>query len=265
MPSGVGAESEYAFWRARTASLSTTGSRVSQSSKARPLSQASTWWAALRPSPTARVMSVGPWTASPAANTCGTSVWQVADVAGEAPVLEGRDAVAEGGRVRAHADRGDDDVGLDGHVGARDGLGGPAARRVRRAEAHLDAAQAGDGALRVAEDLGRGHQQAEVDALLLGVGGLHVVGRHLVARAAVGDRHGGGAQAPGGPRGIHGDVAAADHDHAPAGDLDRVVELDLAQEVRAAEDAQAVLARDAEARSTGGCRWPRAPRRSPRP
>ena len=205
-------------------------------------------WAALRPSPTARVMSVGPWTASPAAKTCGTAVWPVAGSATSRPLpatatrspnrlVSGRMPIAA--TITSH---------VDDDLAARDRLHAPAAGGVRLAEPHLRAAEAADGAGGVAEDLRGGHEEAEGHAFALGVVGLDVVGRHLVAAAAVGDGHGGGAEPARGPRGVHGDVAAADDDDALAAEVHRLVELDPAQEVRAADDAQAVLARDAEAR-----------------
>src|SRR5664279_1732275 len=76
VPFGRDARSEYAFWRASTSSLSTTGSRSSNPSRVPPVSQRSIMWAARRPSPTARGMSVAPFTTSPAAKTYGRAVWR---------------------------------------------------------------------------------------------------------------------------------------------------------------------------------------------
>ena len=71
VPLDCGARSVYAFCRASTCSLSTTGSRSSNPSRVPPVSQRSIMCAARRPSPTARVMSVAPFTASPAAKMYG--------------------------------------------------------------------------------------------------------------------------------------------------------------------------------------------------
>ena len=73
----------------------------------------------------------------------------------------------------------------------------------------------------VADDLGGRDEEGELHALALRVVDLGPVGRHLLAAAPVGDRDAGGAQAPGGPRGVHGHVAAADDDDPPAGEVRR--------------------------------------------
>ena len=87
VPSGVGERNAYAFWRARTWFLSTTGRRSSKPSSVPPVSQRSIMCAARRPSPTARVMSVAPLTASPAANTYGSDVRRVTASAARMPLL----------------------------------------------------------------------------------------------------------------------------------------------------------------------------------
>ena len=88
---------------------------------------------------------------------------------------------------------------------------------------HLDA---GDLVGGVGEDAHRRAQQLELDALLLGLVDLGVVGRHLLARAAVeaGDLF--GALADGGAAGVHGGEAAAD-------DGDLVADVHLAGRARA--------------------------------
>ena len=83
---GGAARSEYECWRATTCCLSTTGSRSSKPDSAPPVSQRSIMCAARRPSPTARVMSLGPVTTSPAAKMPSTPVWRVAGSATSVPL-----------------------------------------------------------------------------------------------------------------------------------------------------------------------------------
>ena len=165
----------------------------------------------------------------------------------EPPVGQDREAAAEHGGVRGHADGGDDHVRVQGDGRARDGLHRAAPGGVGGTQPHLGAAEAGNRALGIAKHLGRGDEEAELHALLLGVHGLHVVRGHLVPRAAVGNGDVRGAQAAGHAGGVHGDVAAAHHHDTLARELGGVVQLHAAQEVRAAHDAEAVLARDAKA------------------
>ena len=172
----------------------------------------------------------------------------------ERAIRVGRDVVREGAGVRRHADRPDDDLARDHELAARDGLGSAAPGCVRRAERHAGAAQAAHRTLLVAEDLGRGDLEAEGHALALGVVGLHVVGRHLLPAAPVGHRDGRRAQAASRPRRVHRDVAAADHDDPLSGQVHRLAELHLAQEVGAAEDAEAILAGNADAGRARGAR-----------
>ena len=70
------------------------------------------------------------------------------------------------------------------------------------------------------------------DALGLGLLDLEVVGRHLLAalEADLVDRS--GAEAARRARRVDGDVAAADHEHLLAGQVDGLAELDVAQERR---------------------------------
>ena len=165
-----------------------------------------------------------------------------------------RNPAGEGARVGAHPDRTDDELAGQDELAAGQGFRAPPARGIGLAEAHPRATEAAHRAPRVAEDLDRGDLEAEPDALPFGVGALDVVGRHLAATAAIGNGHGCGPEAARGPCGVHRHVASADDHHPLAGQVHRLAELDLAQEVRATEDAQAILARYAEVRRTVGAR-----------
>ena len=101
----AGSASRYAFWRARTSSLSTTGRRRSKPSRVRSWIQRSIMNAARWPAPVARVMSEAPVTTSPAANSHGTSVWSVRSSTTIDPFGVGPDLAGERRGVRRHADR----------------------------------------------------------------------------------------------------------------------------------------------------------------
>ena len=113
------------------------------------------------------------------------------------------------------------------------------------------------------DQLGRGREQDQFHSLFQGGVDLHGVGRHLVARAAVQDRHLVGAQPPGGAGGVEGGVAAADH-HDLAVDLGLLFALQLPEKIDAAEDAgDRLLHRAGACSSPSGRRRPGRWRRSP--
>ena len=172
-------------------------------------------------------------------------------VGGQEAALVGVELAREHG-IRAHADGADDDVAGEDGLAARDRLGASPPGGIRSAEAHLRATQAADRAVDVAEDLERGDLEAELHALALGVVTLDVVGGHVVASAAIGDRHRSRAEPAGCPGRVHRDVAATDNDDPLVRQVHRRAELDLAQEVGSPEDAEAVLAGHAEVRGAMG-------------
>jgi hypothetical protein len=99
----------------------------------------------------------------------------------------------------------------------------------------------------VADDLDRSHEEAELHAVALGVVDFGLVGRHLLAAAAIGHPDLGRAQSDGGSRGVHGHVATA-HDHdSPAGQIRLSAELRGSQELEARHHALQILSGDVEA------------------
>ena len=147
--------------------MSTTGRRSSNPAISPPCSQRSIMNAARRPSPTARVMSVGPVTTSPAAKMWGTSVWSVSRSATSVPLPFGHDAGRERARVGSHADGHDDGLALDHEVAAGHRLRPSPSGRVGRTERHPRVAQPAHVATLVAEHFERGHQVVEADAFVL--------------------------------------------------------------------------------------------------
>ena len=69
---------------------------------------------------------------------------------------------------------------------------------------------------------------------------LHLVGRHLVARAPVEEPDLGRAEPQGGAGAVDRGVAAADHEHA-AVDVDLLVQAEVLQELDAGQDPDGVL------------------------
>ena len=90
-----------------------------------------------------------------------------------------------------------------------------------------------------------GAQPVDPDALGLGVLGLGLVRRHLLAGAAVDDDGVVGAEAAGDARGIHGGVAAA-VDRDPAGERRLGARRGAAQELDGVDDARGVLVGDVD-------------------
>ena len=133
-----------------------------------------------------------------------------------------RELPGERARVRRHADRDDDQVAGDRRTrcrGSARAVGGRR-RRARRARIFvqrrpLTAPSA------VAERPRPGRpRNANSTPSRSASSTLDCVGRHLVAAAPVGDRDARGAEAPRGPRGVHGHVAATDDHDALAGEVD---------------------------------------------
>ena len=87
------------------------------------------------------------------------------------------------------------------------------------AQLHAEALQPRDPAVLLAQHPHGRDEEVHLHALVLRLHDLHLVGRHLLARAPVEDAHLGGAQAQGGARAVDGGVAAAHHQH-PAVDVD---------------------------------------------
>ncbi len=224
-------------------------------SRAPPVSQRSIMWAARRPSPTARVMSVGPFTTSPAAKTYGTAVWQDVASACERAVRVGRDAARECTGVGRHADRPDDDLaaGSRTRCPGRARVGGARTRPARRASCGCSAGRSPLPGRRRGPRPGRPGRLKATPSRSASSASTWWAGISSPA-APVGDRDGRRAQAASRPRRVHRDVAAADHDDPLAGQVDRLAELHLAQEVGAAEHAEAILAGDAEAGRARGAR-----------
>ncbi len=222
--------------------------------------------AARSPAPMASTTDDGPVAASPPVNTQSTEVWPVFGSAGEvAPAVElDGGAVQDGGGVELLADGGDDGVGLDHEVGVVAGHRTATAAAVVVAQRHLLAAHAGDLAARVAEDLLRGDERHDVDALEVGGVDLLAPRRHLRPGAAVEDLDRLGAEAQGGAGGVDGRVAAADHGDVLA-DLAGAVDVVLLEEGEPVVHAGAVLAGDADAHALRGRRRRRTRPRSPRP
>src|SRR5450759_4068860 len=108
------------------------------------------------------------------------------------------------------ADRRDDLVALNDELAALDGHGAAAAGGVGLAELHAQHLDAGDLVGGVGKDAHGRAEQLQLDALLLGLVDLGVVGGHLLARPAVqaGDLF--GALAHGSAAGVHSGKAAAD-------------------------------------------------------
>ncbi len=152
-------------------------------------SQRSIMCAARRPSPTARVMSVGPLTTSPAAKMKGVAVWQVAGSATRRPrgLVASPPAKALVSAVIPIALTMISHGSVNSLPGMGSGLrrpeasGAPSAIRVQRSPLTAPFSSP--------SDLGRGDLEAEHDAFLLGVVGLDVVGGHLVPATPVGDGH----------------------------------------------------------------------------
>ena len=232
------------FWRASTCSLSTTGRRSSKPERAPPVSQRSIMCAARRPSPTARVMSVGPVTTSPAAKMPVAPREERVAVDGDLAVAPGGEQGGERLGIRDHADRRDDEIGLEQRLAPGDRLGPAAAGRVRCAELHPLALEATERAVRSRHDVRGSDEEGEGDALALRVRDLRPVRRHLVARPPVGDRDARRAEAARGPRGVHRDVPAADDHDALPGEALRAIESDVAEEREPAHDGRMVLAGD---------------------
>ena len=88
-----------------------------------------------------------------------------------------------------------------------------------------------------ADDLDRGGEELETDALQLGVVDLGAVRRHLLATAAVGHSRFPRTESERSPRRVHGDIAAPDDDNALPRQVGGTVELDRAEEFEAGEDA----------------------------
>jgi hypothetical protein len=93
----------------------------------------------------------------------------------------------------------------------------------------------------------------ELHPFIEGLVDLPGVRRHLGTPLQADDVDRRGAQAPGAPGGVDGDVAAAHHDHRPAAELRRLVELDVAEEVeRAHHLVELVLSPDVQLCGAGG-------------
>ena len=150
----------------------------------------------------------------------------------------------EGGRVGSHPD------GDDGHVAAQLVAGGVvvAGYEASRLVEDRDAALELDGLDgRRAAEPGDAPAGVEPDALVQGLTDLPGVGGHLAAPLQADHVHRGRAQAAGAPRRVDGDVAAADDHHHFAGEVGRVTEPDVAEEVEGCADAtEALLAGDAK-------------------
>ncbi len=96
-----------------------------------------------------------------------------------------------------------------------------------------------------AVECGDGAQPVDLHALALGLLGFHLVGRHLLAGAAVDDERVVGAQPAGHPGGVHRGVAAAVDGH-PAPDHGPLPGGDAAQERHGVDDRPGVLGRDVD-------------------
>ena len=137
---------------------------------------------------------------------------------------------------------------------ALDGRDARAAGGVGLTELHAHALEADDLAVDIAEYLDGVIQQAELDALFLGVVDFLGAGGQLVSAAAVDDEHLVGAHALGAAGGVHGHVAGADDgDALRVGLYRRVVVVAVGlHEVYTGEvlvggvDAEQVLARDVQ-------------------
>ena len=174
--------------------------------------------AARWPSPMASIEGRRPAHRVAAGEHLGVRGGEVEAVGGDAsPEVGDRELVRQPGQVDGQADGGDDRVAGDDELRAGDGARAAAPALVGLAELHARAAQAGDATGRVHLDAQRRRQVLEAQALLLALEDLPRVGRHLVARAPVHQRHVALAafhrlQAQRAARGVHGHRAAADHD-----------------------------------------------------
>ena len=145
--------------------------------------------------------------------------------------------------VGAHAGGDDDDVAREVLALSLVVLGVEAAVGVEHAGADLEL-----GALHaaVAGEVVDAPAVVQRDALGAGFFDLEVVGRHLLAALQAGLVDRGRAEAASRARRVDGDVAAADHEHTLAGQLDGFAELDGAQELERALHALELLARHAQ-------------------
>ena len=186
--------------------------------------------AARRPAATASMIVLGPVTTSPPAKTPGRPVARVrgsAAIPAQALVsMPG--ALGQDRRVGLLADGHQDGVGRHDRVRAGDrGPDGrpPSDGAGRRLLGHPEPATRPS----TTEDLGDGHADPDLDALAPGGFDLLDLGGHLLEPAPVEDRHGVGAAAQGGARGIHGGAAATDDDDA-ADEPRGLAEVDLLEE-----------------------------------
>jgi hypothetical protein len=184
---------------------------------------ATTRWAA----PTASITVAGPLVRSPAAKTSGRLVWKVrGSTLSVLRALHSSSATAAGslcwpmaGITASHSITNSESlIGM----GRRRPLpsGGP--NSARRQASPLTRPPRSQHAQRDCQVL-------EGDALLAGTGNLVGVSRHFAGRAAVDQGDLGTAQAFGGARRVHGNVAAAD-DHYPLARFGLALQVDLAQE-----------------------------------
>ena len=146
--------------------------------------------------------------------------------------LDAGDAVQEAGVARL-AEREDDRVGLE-RLEPAGAVRAPVLVELLDLDGEVGVAHRADGA-----------QPVDPDALGLGVLGLGLVGRHLLAGAAVDDDRVVGAEAAGDARGIHGRVAAA-VDGDPAGERRLGAGRGAAQELDGVDDARGVLVGDVD-------------------
>ena len=159
-------------------------------------------------------------------------------VDGQRAPLRVREALSLAGAVeqRVLADGADHLVALDDELGALEWHRPAAAGGVRLAQLHADHLDAVHVPVVVGEHAHRGHLKHEAHALLLGLVDLGVVGRHLLARAAIETGDLVGAQAHGRATGVHGGEAAAD-DRDLLAASDGPVALEVAEEVDGGDDA----------------------------
>ena len=235
-----------------TCCLSTTGRRSSKPVIAPPVSQRSIMCAARRPSPTARVMSVGPVTTSPAAKMCGTPVWSVSRSAIRVPLPLAATLRREGARVGGHADGHDHGLAVEHVLAAGHRLRPAAPDASGSAERHARAAtararcrarhRAPRGAPSGSRSATPSCSASSTSASWAGIS---------VASAAVRDAHRASAQSPCGPRSVDRDVAATDHHDPLVRQVRRLAEADGPQELDPAGHARAILAGDVQARRAG--------------
>jgi len=166
-------------------------------------------------------------------------------VAGNGPGARHLDRGRQKGQVGRLADSQDDRIRGDDSVGALYRDGPAAAGGVRLAEAHRDDFDARH-MLVFPQDAHRVGQQQERHALGFGLVNLESVGRHLGARAPVGDGRL-GAQPERATGGINGSVAAAHYDDPPA-DVRTLARVHRTQKVDCRLDARQILAGNAQAR-----------------